>query len=75
MSDGNSAPAGCKIIVSFTNLDVYEEEETGRVLMAFDPEERPGGGGGKNPRVATSHGFKDIYTSKGNVRINVNVIA
>ena len=71
----NGVPEGFKKLVSFTNLDILEHEETGRVLMSFDPKERPGGGSGKNPRVATSHGFKDIYAKDGYVRISVNVIA
>ena len=71
----NGVPEGFKKLVGFTNLDVFEEETTGRVWMSYDPKERPGGGAGKNPRVATSHGFKDIYAKDGYTRISVNVIA
>ena len=69
----NGVPEGFELLDEGTNCEFYNYD--GKLWIRVDPEQRPGGGGGKNPRVATSHGFVRTKHAGGAVRSSLNVIA
>jgi hypothetical protein len=69
----NGIPEGFTKISQATNCEFFSDAE-GQGWIRFDPSARPGGGGGKNPRVATSHGFMGLSVGDDFVRASLNII-
>ena len=70
----NGVPEGFRRLGKGTNCVFYSDEAEEKFWIEIDPSERPGGGSGKNPRVATSHGFKGFSVGDEEIRISLNAI-